>query len=518
MNIDLFGIIHQGLPSLTRRGQGWSRSRLDCRTNEIAPSRSPYGPPWQGEGQLLVLHEKINRIYRCRYVAMTVVSATLLGTMLYAPMPGFCETAKSADINTLTLKDAISTAVTGNRLLKNAEIEVSKAQSAVAITRTKKLPNISLTAAGSQMLAPVDFKFSEGMFGNFPVIGPVPSIDTTVSVPANFSVIANATILQPITQLKRINLGVKMQEASTDIKREDWRSQRNALVANVKQLYYGLAQLQSAKSTIEESIKFLTELERVAENNLNQGTILDSDLLVVQARLTRQKHEEAVIDSSILTTKNKLNAALGRETSTDFNIEPVQESAAPTQTLSEIQTYALDHRPEIRQASLKMQIAKYDEKSKRSESSPDVSLGVTYTRLQNIDVVPEQLLTAGVILTWNEPFDWGKGRHERLEKTRTVEQADNGLQESKSQVTVDVSAKYHELMDALSLLDVDKAEVNANQEKRRITMNRYKENASLLKDVLEADTTLADANRRYLQDQLAVSAARARLDQAIGED
>ncbi|MCE5324405.1 TolC family protein [bacterium] len=419
---------------------------------------------------------------------------------------------------TLTLQQAIDMAITGNRLLKNSSLDVSNAKSEIATTRIKGKPNMAITAAGSQLLAPVHFSFSQGIFGDFPVIGPIPPTNTTVTSPATFSVIANATLLQPLTQLRRVHLGVRMKKAAAQISQEDWRSQRNGLVSNVKQLYYGLAQIQSAQDTVKESIKFLTELERFVSDNVTNGTALDSDLLEVQAKLARQQHELATLNSSYAGTKEKMNVVLGREISTDFSITSVPEAAAPAKSLAELQSQALECRPEVRQAKLKARIAGDDEMSKRSESTPDISLGLTYTRQQNIDVVPQELITAGVIVSWQDPFDWGRRKLERSEKSRIVEKANNGLQETKSQVLVDVNMKYRNLQDALSLLDADRLEVKAQEEKRRVTMNRYKENSSLLKDVLEVDTSLADANRQYLQDQLDAATARAQLDQAVGED
>lgn len=424
----------------------------------------------------------------------------------------------SSKCETLTLEQAINTAVSNNRLLKNAGLDVSKAESAISTTRIKGLPNLYVMAEGSQLLAPVRFSFPKGVFGDYPVIGPVPFANTTIESPANFSVIANATLLQPITPLKRVHLGVQMQRAAKEISCEQWRSQRNELVVNVKQLYYGLAQIQCAKDTVEESIRFLTKLERFASDNVNQGTALESDLLEVQAKLAKQKHELSSLNSEYENTKEKLNVVMGCNVSNDFTITTISQAAAPTQTLAELQNKALTSRPEVRQAFLKAQISRDDERSKRSESIPDVSLGITYTRQQNIDVVPQQLITAGVIVTWQEPFDWGRRKLERLDKARTVQQADNGLEETKSQIIVDLNTKYRDLQDALDLLSADRAAVNAQEEKRRIAMNRYKESTGLLKDVLEADTALADANRQYLQDQLAASTARAKLDQAAGEE
>ena len=436
---------------------------------------------------------------------------------LSAPLAAECADAP-AEPQLLTLQQAINTAVANNRLLQNSRIDLSNAKAEITTTRIKGLPTLSLTAAGSQLLEPVHFSFPQGIFGNFPVIGPVPPTDTTVTSPATFSVVANATLLQPLTQLKRVHLGTRMKTAAAQISQEDWRSQRNTLVSNVKQLYYGLAQIQSARNTVQESIKFLTELERFVNDNVTQGTALESDLLEVQAKLAKQRHELATLDSTYENTKEKMNVALGRNISTDFAITGVPDTALPAKPIADIQAQAMQYRPEVRQAQLKTQIASDDERSKRSESVPDVSLGITYTRQQNIDVVPQELLTAGVIVSWQEPFDWGRRKLEQQEKARIVEKAKNGLEETRSQVLVDVNAKYRDLQDALSLLDADRLEVQAQEEKRRITMNRYKENASLLKDVLEADTALADANRQYLQDQLAAATAQAKLSEAIGED
>ena len=451
-----------------------------------------------------------------KWISSVVIAglAAALSSPLYAQTVG----SAPATPQVMTLQQAIDTAVSGNRLLKNSGLDWENAKAEISAVRIKGKPAMAITAAGSQLLEPVHFSFPKGIFGQFPVIGPVPSVDTTVTSPATFSVIANATVLQPLTQLRRVHLGVRMQSAAAELSREDWRSQRDSVVSNVKQVYYGLGQIQSGICTVNESIKFLTELERFVSDNVAQGTALETDLLEVRAKLAKQNHELAVLNSTYADTKEKMNVLLGRDISSDFAITSIPDTAAPVKTLAELQAQALKCRPEVRQARLRSQIASDDEKSKRSESVPDVSVGLTYTRQQNIDVVPQEILTAGVIVTWQDPFDWGRRGIERSEKARIVEKANNGVQETVSQVQVDVNTKYRDLQDALSLLDAGRLAVNAQEEKRRVTVNRYKENASLLKDVLEADTALADANRQYLQDQLTAATARAKLDQAIGGD
>lgn len=426
---------------------------------------------------------------------------------------------RSADAKqpVLTLQQAIDAAIAGNRTLRNSSLDILNERAEVSRARIKGLPSVQINAMGAQLLKSVNTTFPQGAFGTFSGTGPIPATDTTITSPANFSVIANASIVQPLTQLTRVRLGVRMQRANAEISQEDWRSQRNSLVSNVKQLYYGLAQTQSAMDAVKESIKFLTELERFVSENVSQGTALQSDLMEVQARLAKQQHRLSTLSNSYQSTKEQMNVALGRDVSTDFAITSVPEAAAPSRSLTDIQAQALESRPEVRQARLRVQIAGDDVKSKRSEYIPDVGVGITYVRQYNIDVLPQDFLAAGVIINWQDPFDWGRRKLEVSEKVRVAEKAVNGLQETQSQVVADVNTRYRTLEDALSLLNADRLQVKAQEEKLRITTNRYRENASLLKDVLEADAALADANRQHLEDQMSAATARALLDQAIGD-
>ena len=134
--------------------------------------------------------------YRMGVISVIIaISASLL------PLQSNGDDGINKKCETLTLEQAVNTAVCNNRLLKNARLDINKAESAVSTTRIKGLPNLYIMAEGSQLLAPVKFRFPMGVFGDYPVIGPVPFEDTTIESPANFSVIANATLLQPLTEL-----------------------------------------------------------------------------------------------------------------------------------------------------------------------------------------------------------------------------------------------------------------------------------------------------------------------------
>jgi outer membrane protein TolC len=71
----------------------------------------------------------------------------------------------------LTLDEAIRIAQENNRSIKNAILAASIAADRTAEARTYRFPSIDLYALGSQLLTPLDFRFEQGTFGNFPGIG-----------------------------------------------------------------------------------------------------------------------------------------------------------------------------------------------------------------------------------------------------------------------------------------------------------------------------------------------------------
>ena len=103
------------------------------------------------------------------------------------------------------------------------------------------------------------------------------------------------------------------------------------------------------------------------------------------------------------------------------------------------------------QAHLKQRQAEYDRRIAKAQYIPDLSMSVRYLGLNNVEVLPGNVAVAGFLLTW-EPFDWGRKRNAVAEKTKTIEQARNGAQETESQIAVEVGMKYRKWREATLLL------------------------------------------------------------------
>lgn len=420
------------------------------------------------------------------------------------------------DADLLTLDRAVELAVRGNRELASAGIEVDKAGDRLAETHTKRFPSVNLYVLGSQNLTPINFKFAQGVFGTFPGIGPVPATDTSISTPRQPTVTMINQVSQPLSQLYRIGLGEKLARVDIELAREDVSAKETEVVTSVKEAYYAILQTQSSLESTQESIRMYAELDRVTDGYIIQQVVLRSDSLDVKARLAKSEYDASTLRDQLAGQKERLNLLLGRDVSTEFRVSPAPEYALYDVDLAAARTRALELRPEVRQARLRVEQAVLDRRMKKAESIPDVSLTFSHVSLLNYDsLLPRQIATAGITVNW-EVFDWGRKRRELSEKDRAREQAELALREAEAKVGADVNDKYRKLGQTQRLLRVARMRQEACREDVRVTTGRYKAQVALLKDALEAQTALADADSQYQQALLSFWTAKADFEKAIG--
>jgi outer membrane protein TolC len=417
---------------------------------------------------------------------------------------------------TLTLDQAVAAALKSNRLVRAAELEVEKADDAVEMARTYRLPQFSFRLYELQFLTKSNFLFPGGVFGSFPGIGPIPPAATPVNIARRPASIPYFQATQPITQLRRVKLGIELQKLSREIAQEKLRKQQQDITNEVKTAYYNLLQAERGLDATEEALKLFKELDRVSNQALLQQVVLRGDMLEAQAGVAKTELDMVVLRNTSSTLKEKLNELMGRDLSTDFTVRGALEPQAYEMDLAAVRARATEQRPELREARLKKQQAEADYRSKKTEYIPDVSLIFTYLSPFNVDVVPKNITAAGFSLSW-DVFDFGRKKHELLSKSHVIEQAGAAIDETAAQIQLDVGNRYRKMDEARQQLRVATLSRDVAQERVRVGLNRYEEKSVMLKDVLQLQTSLAETSYKYLESLFAYWTARAELEKAMGE-
>src|SRR5258705_6406206 len=346
-----------------------------------------------------------------------------LSLLLATPLTGRCQQITPTVGEVLSLDQAINIALQNNRSLKNARLNVDKGEDEIRSVRTSRLPSTHFYALVSQDMVKHEINLTNPVTGIFPGIEPFFALSTRRRPTAVFA----AQVLQPISQQYRIGLSIRQVQLVRDEEQQKLHSEEQSLVNNVKQTYYGILQSESALENVRDEVKSYRELDRVTGEYVLQQVVLRSDHLQVQTRLAKAEYEALDLTNRLSTQKEQLNKLLGRDVQTDFTVSTVAETMVIAYDISLSRSRALEQRPELREARLRIEQAKLDKRIKKSEYIPNVSVGFTSLSLRNFDeVVPRNIASVGVVMSW-EPFDWGRKKGQLAEKSKTIEQAENPL-------------------------------------------------------------------------------------------
>jgi outer membrane protein TolC len=425
-------------------------------------------------------------------------------------------TANGADV--LTLEDAVALALENNRGLQTSILDGQKAQDRLEATRTRQFPAISLYVLGAQQLRSFDFTIEKGVLGTYQGTGPLPDQDVHLKTPLQPTGLLLGRVSQPLSALVRIRRNMDVLKTGVKLATEQTRAERQKTAREIKRVYYGLQEVEASLRSVRQTANLYEEIERLTSRYVVQQVALRGDLLQTQTRLAKTQQLETQLRNQQAAGKEQLNQLLGRNVLTEFEVQPPLEASGDTPGIEEARVRALKERPEIRQAQLRQLQAEQDLRAKKAEYIPDVAVEFNTLAFMNWGrYMPSQTMSVGVSLTW-EPFDWGRKKHEAVEKQRTVEQARIAQRETESAVLVDINDKYRQLRYRRAELRVARLSQEAAVETLRVAKNRYSVQAVLVKDVLEAQAGLEETNTEYQQALTSFWNARADFERAIGED
>jgi outer membrane protein len=439
------------------------------------------------------------RVTYVKSIARLVAGTTLIaGTTLVGQ-----------DVPVLSLSQAIQIAVENNRPVQIAKLEIVKSKWEVAQTKTKRFPAITTYLFASGNITNPMFTFPADLFDN--------KLPQKEKLSNGITGLASIQVAQPLTQLYQIRLAIREQELSTDLASEQYQGQRQSIVASVKQAYYATLQTESALDAAQALEKQYEETDREATQYLAQKVVLKADSLEAKAKLAQARYQIVQLRDTLQTQKEQVNELLGRDLDIPFRTEPVPPITPAETDLKTARRTALAQRPEVKEAEIDTRRADYDRKLSRAKYIPDVGAALHYLDPINTEFLPQNILSAGLELKW-DPFDWGGRRDEVKQKDVSVQQSQDKLKETQAQVMLDVDNSFRKLEESRSLLAVTQAARDAADEKLRETNNQFKHSAVLMRDLLQQEAAVANADHDYEQSLLAFWNAKAVFEKALGEE
>lgn len=409
-------------------------------------------------------------------------------------LPG-AEPASLRGAEALSLSQAQTIALRQNRDVLEAQLEVSKTEANLKSVITTRFPKIlGIAYIGQQ----------------------VTEVHGTGKYPENLAVLPG--VFQPVTQQYRLGLEVQEARNRARIAQQRLRLTKQQTVAAVKRIYLSMLALQSATAGLARNLDFLVELERYVKFEVEKGSALAVDLLLVQAREAHADFELDQTRDDLITLGETLNRLLGR--SPQSKIILTEEPATTFTDINDSATIseAIAKRPEL--AELKLDVSQHHLESKieLSRYIPDISVGAlgSFSRYFN-PPLPNSLVSIGFLGVW-EPWDWGRRIQLSKEADRAMQQSKVKLLDFTDSVAISADKARRALKVSVKEVKAGALAESSTQEQLRVVDQRFKVGSALLKDVLEAQSAYVTAIADNVKAKTNFATVRVDLDEALGRD
>lgn len=434
-----------------------------------------------------------------------IAVATIAVAAISLPVAALAAQASPAPSLTLTLDDAIRTALSNNLNYRAAAADVKAAAARVIQASAGHLPSLSAGYARQHTQSTASFEF------------PTPG-GGTISFPfsaTNYDSV-NETVEWALYTGGAVEAAVGQAAAGFSAAQSSYGAARANVMRDTTSAYFQLIETRRASTIADQAVSVAQDNLKTAQEQFQAGTAARADVLRQQVSLANaqvsqvQANDAAELANASLA--NLLNVDLGS------TIEPTESLAVPDAsfTMDEVLADAHTRRPEVAAARSAVAIADDAVKGARSGTLPVVALQVqnaaTYPNFVNLH---QPQLSETLSVTW-KLFDGGLTHGKVAEATADVEKAKINLQQLENGVDLEVRQAYFNYAAAKAQVSAAQSSQTSADENLRVTRIRYKAGVGTsleLADALLADT---QAQTQYVTAQANLRTALVSLRRAAG--
>src|SRR2546425_12363787 len=293
------------------------------------------------------------------------------------------------------------------------------------------------------------------------------------------------------------------------------------LVVTVVQSYYAVAaaqlKLEAAKKNGEEGDGFL----KLTQDLEKGGEVAPAD--VIKAELQVQDRHRQLLEAQLGLLNARLDFAvlIFPDFNDNFELAEDLHTSVPLPTLAEVQQRAARDNPDLRAALAAVQQAGHDVTGARAGYLPSLSFdyfyGIDATRFAVNSEQGLSNLGTSALATVNIPiWNWGATQSHIKQAELRRAQAQRELSLAQRKLLAEIKSLYAEADTALNELSGLSRSAELSAESLRLTTLRYKGGEATVLEVVDAQTTFAQANAAYQDGAVRYRVALANLQTLTG--
>jgi outer membrane protein TolC len=320
--------------------------------------------------------------------------------------------------------------------------------------------------------------------------------------------------LQSISNFRRVSAAAALAKARAEIA-------SRGLVVTVVQSYYAVAaaqlKLEAAKRNADEGDRFL----KLTQDLEKGGEVAHSDVIKAELQMQERRRQLLEAQLSLLNARLDFAVLIFPDFNDNFELAEDLHASVPLPTLVEVQQRAARDNPDLRAALALVQQTSHEVTGARAGYLPSLSFdyfyGIDATRFAVNNEIGLSNLGSSVLATVNIPvWNWGatQSRIKQAQLRRTQAQRELSLAQRK--LLAEIKSLYAEADTALNELSGLSRSAELSAESLRLTTLRYKGGEATVLEVVDAQTTFAQANAAYQDGAVRYRVALANLQTLTG--
>jgi outer membrane protein TolC len=277
------------------------------------------------------------------------------------------------------------------------------------------------------------------------------------------------------------------------------------LVVTVVQSYYAVAaaqqKLQSAQKTADEGDRFL----KLTQDLERGGEVAHSDVIKAELQMQERRRQLQEAQLALLNSRLDLAVLIFPDFNDNYEVADDLHAALPLPTLAEVQQQAARDNPDVRAALAAVREAGADVTASRAAYLPSLSLdywyGIDAPQFATNSVVNGQKfsnLGSSASATLNIPiWNWGATQSRVKQSELRRSQAQRELSLAQRKFLAEIKSLYAESETALNELGGLSRSAELAAESLRLTTLRYTNGEATVLEVVDAQTTFAQASSAY---------------------
>jgi len=414
--------------------------------------------------------------------------------------------AAEANPRALSLRDAVRVALERNPDLASAQQRVRATRAALEQADAAFWPQIRVSESYAASDNPVQAfmmtlnqrAFSFGANFNHP--------DTTDNL--NTKVLATYSLYNGGSDLaarQATRLGAEARASSLD-------AVRNDLVFEVARSFYTIGKAREFLRAAAAAVTSMESNLNVASNRFTQGSVLKSDFLDAEVRLSEARENLVRARNALAISETIFRNVLGVGEKENMT---AKQGAVETVSQAVDQPLDVSHRPELLAARKAVEATERQVRAAFGGHLPRVNAFASYDLDSGDANRFADSWVAGVSVEL-DVFDGFRTRGKVAEARANLAAARDALRKTELALELEAQQAHLNLNEAQSRLATTERVVAQAEESLQITKERYANGLALLTQLLDADSALTAARQRRAAAEADYQIARAALDKALG--